>query len=119
MRKILYIQIGVGFLFPNRKVIEQLKKHYPGYEIELFDILHQVKKNVLVVLTNLLYIVKEYYPEFIKGNKSVFSAKYQFLGTTYIFRHFSNLIREKVKQDKYEFIIQSQCISDASGNGIP
>jgi glycosyltransferase involved in cell wall biosynthesis len=119
MRKILYIQIGVGFLFPNRKVIEQLKKHYPGYEIELFDLLPFVKNNLLVVLTNLFYVFKEYFPDFIKGDKSIFSAKYHFLGTTYIFRHFSKLIREKVKQDKYEFIIQSQCISDASGNGIP
>ena len=38
MRKILYIQIGVGFRFVNRNVIEQLKKHYPDHEIELYDL---------------------------------------------------------------------------------
>jgi glycosyltransferase involved in cell wall biosynthesis len=119
MRKILYIQIGVGFLHVNRNVIEQLKQHYPGYEIELFDLLPFVRRNPALVMLNLFYAIKEYFFDFVSFNKNILKIKYHFLGTTYIFRYFSRIISEKVKKGNFEFIIQSQCLCDASGNGVP
>jgi glycosyltransferase involved in cell wall biosynthesis len=119
MRKILYIQIGVGFLHVNRNVISQLRKHYPGYEIELFDLLPSVKSNPMILLRNLFHIVTEYFFDFVTFRKSIFNIKYYFLGTTYIFKHFTSQVREKVASGRYEFIIQSQCLCDSSGNGLP
>lgn len=119
MPKILYIQIGVGFLHVNRNVIEQLKKHYPGYEVELFDLLPIVKRNPLVIAVNLLYVLKENLKDFIRLDKSILQLKAHFLGTTYLFKYFSSLVSDKVKTTQYQFIIQSQCLCDSSGNGIP
>lgn len=119
MPKILYIQVGVGFLHVNRNVIEQLKKHYPGYEIELFDLLPIVKRNPLVIATNLLYVLKENFKDFLSSEKDILQVKAHFLGTTYLFKYFSGLVRKKVKNGNYQFIIQSQCLCDSSGNGAP
>jgi glycosyltransferase involved in cell wall biosynthesis len=119
MRKILYIQVGVGFLHVNRNVIDQLKKHYPDHEIELVDLLPLLRKNPAVILTNLIHGLKEYFMDFITLNKNLLTIKYHFLGTTYIFKYFSGIVRRKVKSGNYEFIIQSQCLCDSSGNGVP
>lgn len=119
MRKILYIQIGVGFLHVNRNVIQQLKRHYPDHEIELYDLLPDFRRRTGLVLVNLLYVLKEYFVDFLTFKKSILKAKYHFLGTTFIFRHFSRLVKEKVATEKYDLILQSQCLCDSSGNGIP
>lgn len=119
MPKILYIQTGVGFIHVNRNVIAQLKKHFPGHEIELYDVVPPVKKSLPVLLINALYVLKEYGADFITRRKSISNFKYYFLGTTFLFKHLSKLVAEKCKKDKYEFIIQSQSLCDSSGNGVP
>jgi glycosyltransferase involved in cell wall biosynthesis len=119
MKKILYIQVGVGFLYINRNVIEQLKKNHPDHEVELFDILEHVKGQPLRSMWNLLCVLWEYLPDFITLKKNVFNLKYHFLGTTYIFNYFSRLVRKKIQREKYEFVVVSQCLCDASGNGVP
>jgi glycosyltransferase involved in cell wall biosynthesis len=119
MRKILYIQVGVGFLYINRNVMEQLRINFPDHEVELFDILPDVKKNPLCVIVNLLFVFFEYLPDFITLKKNIFKLKYHFLGTTYIFKHFSKVVRKKLREEKYDFVVQSQCLCDASGNGVP
>jgi glycosyltransferase involved in cell wall biosynthesis len=119
MRKILYIQIGVGFLHVNRNVIAQLRKHYPDHEIELYDLMPLVKKNKLVIARNLMQVVIEYAADFLSFRKSIFNLKYYFLGTTFIFRHFSELVRAKARNGGYDFILQTQVLCDSSGNGVP
>lgn len=119
MKKILYIQVGIGFLYINRNVVEQLRKNFPDHEVELFDILPSVKNNPLRVIVNILYVLWEYFPDFISSRKNIFRLKYHFLGTTYIFKRFSAVVKEKLQSEKYAFVVQSQCLCDASGNGVP
>ncbi len=119
MPKILYIQVGVGFLHVNKNVIEQLKKHYPGYDIELFDLLPLLKKKPLAILRNVVAVFSEYFTDFVTFKKSLSKIKFHFLGTSYIFERFTELAREKLQSDKYEFVIQTQCLCDSSGNGVP
>ena len=120
MNKILFIQVGVGFLHLNRSVIAQLKKHFPDTEVELLDILPLVRNNYWFLLINSLFTLKEYFFDFITFRKSLRDFKYYFLGTTYIFKKFSSLIRDHVGNNRYKFILQSQCMCDSTGiNGIP
>ncbi len=119
MKRILYIQVGPGFVYINRNVIAQLKNNFPDHEVELFDVLPEATRNPWVIFINSLYTLWEYFPDFIAGRKSIFKLKYLFLGTTYIFNHFSRLIARKLKEKNYEFVFQSQCLCDSSGHGIP
>jgi glycosyltransferase involved in cell wall biosynthesis len=115
MNTILFIQVGVGFLHLNRSVIIQLKKHFPDTEVELFDLMPLIRHDYKFIFINTLYVLREYLFDFITFRKSLADIKYYFLGTTYIFRKFGSLIREKVGNKKYQFILQSQCMCDASG----
>jgi glycosyltransferase involved in cell wall biosynthesis len=120
MNKILFIQVGVGFLHLNRSVIIQLKKHFPDTDVELFDVLPLIRRDYKFILINTWCVFKEYFFDFITFRKSFADFKYYFLGTTYIFRKFSSLVRERVGNKKYQFILQSQCMCDTSGiNNIP
>lgn len=120
MNTILFIQVGVGFLHLNRSVIIQLKKHLPDTDVELYDLLPVIKKDYKFIFINCLYVIREYFFDFITFRKSLADFKYYFLGTTYIFRKFNSIIRKKVGNKKYQFILQSQCMCDASGiNGTP
>ena len=118
-KRILYIQVGTGFLYINRNVMAQLKKNFPDHEVELLDVMPEITRNPWAVFLNFVYVLLEYFPDFIQGRKNVFRAKYHFLGTTYIFNYFSKVVRKKVKSANYAFIVQSQCLCDASGNGVP
>jgi glycosyltransferase involved in cell wall biosynthesis len=115
MRKILYIQIGVGFLYVNRNVIEQLKKHYPDHEIVLVDLLRIMLKDPVAVATNLLHIFKDYAFDFLTLRKNIFNIKYHYLGTPYCFRYFTRVAKDIIRKGNYDFVIQSQCLCDASG----
>jgi glycosyltransferase involved in cell wall biosynthesis len=118
MGKILYVQVGVGFLHVNRKLIGELKKHFPDAEIELYDVLAPVKRNPLILAWNSMLVVGAYWRDFISGRKNIRNFKYHFLGTTFIFRHFSKLARKKIHSARWEFVIQTQSLCDCSGNGV-
>jgi glycosyltransferase involved in cell wall biosynthesis len=119
MKKILFIQVGVGFLHVNAKLTRELKKHYPHHEIELFDVLPPVKRNLKVVLVNALVILKEYFFDFVRGRKSISSFRYQFLGTSYLFNYLSDVIERKIREGNYDFVIQTQCLCDAGRTPVP
>jgi glycosyltransferase involved in cell wall biosynthesis len=111
---ILLVQVGVGFLHPNRSIIAQLKKYFPDADVELFDVLPLIRRDYPFLFVNMLYVFKEYFFDFITFRKSIRDIKYYFLGTTYIFKKLSSLIKEHVADRKYRFIMQSQCMCDSS-----
>lgn len=119
MKRILYIQVGVGFLHVNRSVISELKKHFPGTEIELYDLLPEIKKNPLVIVWNSLVVLGEFFWDFFTLRKKIADFKYHFLGTTFLFRHMSRMVSRKLYSTRYDAIIQTQCLCDSSGLGIP
>lgn len=120
MKRILYIQVGSGFKNPNKHIISQLHLHFPEIEIELIDVLEIVKKNYFILLVNTLVMLREYAFDFLVYNKNVFKFRTHFLGTTFLFKHFTKLVNEKVATGEYDLIFQTQCMCDASNQkGIP
>ena len=119
MKRILYIQVGVGFLHVNRSVISELQKHFPGTTIELYDLLPEIKKSPFVILWNSLTVLGEFFLDFLTFRKKLTDFKYHFLGTTFLFRHLSRLVARKLYETRYDVVIQTQCLCDSSGFGVP
>jgi glycosyltransferase involved in cell wall biosynthesis len=119
MKRILYIQVGVGFLHVNRSVISELKRHFPGTTIELYDLLPEIKKSPLIILWNSLTVLSEFFLDFLTLRKKITDFKYHFLGTTFLFRHMSKIVAKKLEETRYDAIIQTQCLCDSSGMGVP
>lgn len=119
MKRILYIQVGVGFLHVNRSVIAELKKHFPNCEIELYDLLPEIKKSPFTILWNSLTVLTEFFQDFVTLKKRITDFKYHFLGTTFLFRKMTEIVARKVEETRYDAIIQTQCLCDSSGHGVP
>jgi glycosyltransferase involved in cell wall biosynthesis len=120
MKNILYIQVGKGFWHPNQHVIHQLKTHFPNHTIELFDVMVVAKKDMAVMLTNLVCVFWEYFFDFLAFRKNVFRLKSHFLGTSFLFKQLSRLVREHIDKKDYDFIFQTQSMCDSHNpKGIP
>ncbi len=118
MKRILYIQVGSGFLHVNKRVIAELQKHFPACEIELFDLMPILKRDFPTLFMNGVSETFEYFGDFISGKKSLLKFKYHFLGTSYLFRYFTRKVVEKTKEKHYDLIFQTQCLCDASATGL-
>lgn len=120
MAKILFVQIGAGFRIPNRHLISSLKTQFPQDEIILIDLLVAVKRNPLMIVINGLYMLWEYFYDFLSGAKRLYRLHHYYLGTSYIFGVFSNMVRQEVEKNNYKFIIQTQGLCDSyNEKGVP
>ena len=119
MKRILYIQVGSGFLHVNKRVIAELKKHFPECEIELFDLMPVLKRDLPALFMNGFAVLLEYFGDFISGKKNILKFKYHFLGTSYLFKYFTRQVVKKSNEKKYDLIFQTQCLCDASASGLP
>lgn len=119
MKRILYIQVGSGFLHVNKRVIAELQKHFPKCEIELFDLMPVLKRDLPALTINGLSVLFEYFGDFITGKKNVLKFKYHFLGTSYLFKYFTRQVVQKTKERAYDLVFQTQCLCDASASGLP
>lgn len=119
MKRILYIQVGVGFLHVNRSVIAELQKHFPGTKIELYDLLPEIKKRPFIILWNSLTVLGEFFFDFLTSRKKLADFKYHFLGTTFLFKYLTRIVSKKLQSQRYDVIIQTQCLCDSSGHGVP
>jgi glycosyltransferase involved in cell wall biosynthesis len=118
VNRIQIIKIG-RFSYTNENVIKHVKKHFPDYEFEIIDILSILKKNKLIIIVNIYYVLKEYLNEFLSGQKSIFKLKKYLYGTTYIFNKFNSIIKSHQRDKSYKFIFQFQGLCNASLKGVP
>jgi len=116
-RKIAFIKRGL-FSYSNPRTGEQLRRTFPGYEVEELDVLEDIlKKNKHVVAINLLCIVLRYWRELLSRRQTFRSCFYR---TPYIFRKIRQLVRARLepKKHEYAFSIQTQSLYDASIPGL-
>jgi glycosyltransferase involved in cell wall biosynthesis len=120
MKRILYVQVGKGFWYPNQHVMRELQKHFPEHEIEFFDVMVLAKKKYHLMLANLVCVLCEYYWDFFTFKKNIFKFKMHFLGTSFLFNALSKLVREQIDKKDYDFIFQTQSMCDShNSKGIP
>jgi glycosyltransferase involved in cell wall biosynthesis len=120
MIKILFIQTGSGFRYPNYHIKQQLSKHFPGCEIMELDVLAILKRDYWFLFCNLLYMIKENIVDQLFGRKNLFRYRLHFLGTTFIFKKLSKVALDQIGKDNYDFIFQTQSLCDCSNKkGIP
>jgi glycosyltransferase involved in cell wall biosynthesis len=120
MAKILFIQIGAGFRVPNKHLIKSLQSEFPQDEIHLIDLLTIVRKNPFIIGYNGICMIWEYLADFLSGNKRITRLHHYYLGTSYLFKVFSRLVRREVERNSYRFIIQTQGLCDShNAQGTP
>jgi glycosyltransferase involved in cell wall biosynthesis len=120
MKRILYIQVGKGFWHPNKHIIDQLKIHFPEYEIELLDIMVIIKKQYGVMFFNAICTFFEYFTDLITFKKSFGKFRAHFMGSSFFFKALSKIVRQHVAKNDYAFIFQTQSMCDSTNSkGIP
>ncbi len=117
-KKIAYIKRGL-FSYSNARTGEQLRKHFPEYDIEEIDLVADILRNhEFIVLKNFLCIIWRYWRDLAARRQTIALAFYR---TPYIFRKIRELIREKLAPRAHEFAFsfQTQSLYDASIPGLP
>src|SRR3954467_335457 len=91
-KKIAYIRRG-HFSHTNPRTLDQLRRVFPGYEIEEIDVTRDLlRRHEGVVFANFFHIVRRYWRELLTRRQTVFLA---FFRTPYIFRKVRELIHAR------------------------
>ena len=117
-KKILFIQDG-SLSFVNQSVAQELSHHFPEYELVVYDISQQLRRNRRIFFINGLYFVKEYLSDLLFGYKTVKELKSSFFVTTYFFQKVKSSVAKFAAHDSYLFTIQTQSQFDSSLPSIP
>lgn len=116
-RRILFAKLG-SFSHTNERLLEQLGKQFPQYEVETFDVKEHVKREIGAAAWNALIEVATFGPS-VLANASDRHAYFFF--TPYMFRHISAAIRNRfsARADRFDFVIQTQGLFNAALPGRP
>ena len=114
-QKIAFIKDG-SFSLINDRVYEMLRREFPDYEIETFDILQLVRQHTNILVINTLHLIKEYGLAIALGNTRI---KRSFRRTGYIFRQFKALLVEQIRPEDFTFSLQTSSFYDGSVPGLP
>ena len=117
-KKILFIQDG-SLSYVNQSVAQELSHHFPEYELVVYDISQQLKRNRWLLLINGLYFIREYLSDLLFGYKTVKELKSSFFVTTYFFEKVKSSVVKFASHDSYVFTIQTQSQFDSSLPSIP
>ena len=100
----------------NVKMAEVLRLQFPDYKIDLIDIEELVKAKTLVVVINILFVWLFYGWDIAVGHKKFKDA---FWRTPYIFKKVSELLKQQLSDQNYNFTFQMQSIFDCSLDNVP
>ncbi|MCB9422068.1 MAG: glycosyltransferase family 4 protein [Ardenticatenaceae bacterium] len=114
-KKIAFIKEG-GFSLINDRVYEMLRREFPDYNIEVFDLLQIARQQNHFVYLNTLHAIKEYGRSLILGK---INYKRSFRRTGYIFRQFKALVIKHIQPEKFTFSLQTSSYYDGSVPGLP
>ena len=113
-KKIVFMQLQSHPAYDN--VMEELRKHFPGLEIDLINVRDLVRQQKTVKWVNLFFVLKMYGFEILLGRKKLRSCIYR---TPYMFRKVKNILSKRLSQGDYEFSFQFQALFDGSKESLP
>ncbi len=116
-RRILFAKLG-SFSHTNERVLEQLNKRFPGYEIVTFDVKDYIKRKFGLTVLNALVEVMTYGPSVL----STASERHAFFFLTpLMFRHLSETIVSRFgpEASSFQFVLQTQGVFNAALPGRP
>ncbi|MFN8413453.1 MAG: glycosyltransferase family 4 protein [Anaerolineales bacterium] len=111
----VFFRIG-PFPIPNKILAEELPKQFPGVNFIVIDVVKEIKKRPLVMVTNLLVSFMEYGDKIISRD---FKIKDAFLGTTYIYWWIKRFTNKIITNANPLFTFQSESLWDVSKEGVP
>jgi glycosyltransferase involved in cell wall biosynthesis len=100
----------------NDSIMQTLVAHFPDLQMDVIDVGVIAKSSKIIVLTNILFTLKEYGIKIMLGRKK---ARECFWRTTYIFKVIKAIALNHLSKVKYEFSIQNQSMFDGSKEGLP
>jgi glycosyltransferase involved in cell wall biosynthesis len=109
----VYGNVPVGFT-----VEEMLRKAFPEYELDMYEVTALLKKSPGVIARNGMEMLRLYGKNILQGHKSV---RYAFWGTPYLFRRCQSLVQEAIAAQgrTYAFTFQLQSLVNANPGGAP
>jgi glycosyltransferase involved in cell wall biosynthesis len=113
--RIALVQIE-PFPLTNLSVTEQLRKHFPEYEVDVLDIRDLLRARPLLFLRNAFETLVTYGPEIARGRRQLPGS---FFHTEFVFEQVRRLVQEQYVSRPYRFSFQFQSIFDASTPGLP
>ncbi len=114
MKKIAFINTHYHPI--NENLLRIFKENFPDYEIDFIDLVKIIKKNYLIQLLNLLFILIEFNKGLFKGTWKIKEA---FFRTTFIHKRMKKKINAILKSGDYEFSFQTNSLFDTSLKGLP
>lgn len=117
-KRVAYIKRGL-FSYSNVRTGEQLRRVFPGYEVEEIDIVADfLRQRKSIVLQNAFHMLRLYGPAIVARR---LDFRLCFYRTPYIFHQIRRFVREHLEKRRAEFAFtfQTQSLYDASVPGIP
>jgi glycosyltransferase involved in cell wall biosynthesis len=100
----------------NRTMVGVLQRAFPEAQLVRIDVKDRIKQNKRAVLTNLFFMLKEYWKELLLRQRRPWNC---FFTTTYLFKHIKKLAAQIVGENDFAFTFQMQSMFDASVSGTP
>lgn len=115
MKKFAFVRMK-PFPIPNRILPEVLKEVFPEYEVEIIDLIAELRSRPSQMIANLTSMARAYAPQIIQRRMTRSEA---FYATPYLFEHVKRLVRQRVDRSQFAFTFQIQSLVDASVPGVP
>jgi glycosyltransferase involved in cell wall biosynthesis len=117
VRRLLFTKLG-SFSHTNERILEQLHKRFPDYEIVVFDVKDHIKRKFGRTILNAFIEVLTFGPS-VLSNASERHAF--FFWTPHMFRYLSKTIVKQFgpKAPNFQFVLQTQGLFNAALPGRP
>jgi len=105
-----------GFSRTNCFVKNFLASEFPDYKMDVIDIPQLVRANRLLVATNVVYTLRDYGFDLLRGRSSFRDC---FLRTPFLFAQVRKQVTKHLRSQDYAFTFQTQSLFDLSCSGTP
>jgi glycosyltransferase involved in cell wall biosynthesis len=100
----------------NARTLQALRKALPGCEIEVVEVIAQLRRRPLVYVTAGAVAAVTYAPDLLRGRKALNHAAVR---TPYVFARIKRLAARIARDRGFEATFQMQSLFDASVPGVP
>lgn len=113
--RIAFVQVE-PFPLSNASVAEQLRKHFPEYEVDVLNVRGLLQERPLLFLRNAFETLLAYGPDIARGRRELRGS---FFHTTFVFEQVRRIVQQQLVAGPYRFSFQIQSLFDASTPGLP